>query len=126
MFCNNCSQQIEDDATVCVHCGESNPQGVRTVESTPYLPQKKEIKPMLSMILGIAGIVMSCCCTFAGIGLGIAAAVIGGMCMSQKLEPKGQALAGLITGIAAIVISIAAIIISIVMGVGLNMMEMFY
>ena len=83
----------------------------------PPPPPPKDVKPLISMILGIVGIVIGCCCPIAGIGLGVAAVIIAGICYSQNLETnKGFYLAGLITGIAAIVLHIINMILGVVLG----------
>ena len=83
-----------------------------------YPPPKKDIKPLLSMIFGIAGIVVGCCCALAGVGLGSAAVIIGALCMAQKLQAgKGFYIAGFTTGIVAVVLHI----LNMILGFILNM-----
>jgi hypothetical protein len=69
---------------------------------------------MTSMILGIAGIVLDCCCWPLGAGLGIAAIITGVIGLNKVKDGtgggKGMALAGVICGVAAILLGIASLI----------------
>ena len=86
---------------------------------------------LLSMILGIIGLVLSflgCCGIFIVVpaGLGVAALVLGFMARGKISAAPGQyggsgkAWAGIITGGVAVVLSVLLLIIGIALGVGLR------
>ncbi|MBR6959128.1 MAG: DUF4190 domain-containing protein [Clostridiales bacterium] len=64
-----------------------------------------------SLICGILGIVGGCCITYVGVGLGIAAIVMG--VVAKKKGQRGMATAGLILGIISTVLAAAMIIYNI-------------
>jgi hypothetical protein len=68
------------------------------------------------MSLGIAAIVLDCCCAFAGPALGIAAIITGIIAMNKVKDGtgggKGMALAGIICGAIGIVAGIGLLIFS--------------
>lgn len=75
--------------------------------ANPTVPEKNTTAT-ISLIVGIAGILLSCCC-----GLGILAGIIAIILaiVSKGGRPmSGKAIAGLITGIIAIIISVISII----------------
>jgi hypothetical protein len=72
---------------------------------------------LVSMILGIVAIPLVCC-FYIGVPIGIAAAVLGFL-GKQKAEQgqatnRGQAMAGLICGIAAVALAIVLFILGLV------------
>lgn len=77
-----------------------------------------------ALVCGILAIPGACCC-YAGIPVGIAGAVMGGIAMSKaKNSPDthgggGMALAGLICGIIGAVITI----VLLALGMGMQMMD---
>ncbi|MCL2355973.1 MAG: hypothetical protein FWC70_02280 [Defluviitaleaceae bacterium] len=85
-------------------------------------PEEKSSLPLISMILGIAGAVLSVlfwCCAgyFVGVPLGIAALILAITCKQKGItQDKGYTLTGLITGIVCIVAGLAAVVYWIVYG----------
>jgi hypothetical protein len=97
-------------------------QGV--LVSAPYPPQAGGGQPnntlgLLAMILGIASIPLACC--WLGIPLGVAA-IVTGVLGKQKADQgqatnRGQAVAGLYTGIAGAGLTLLLIILVAVLNV---------
>ena len=83
-------------------------------------PPKKDVKPLLSLIFSIVGLVIGiCCCTYAGMGLGIAAVILGIVFMSKhEQKGKGMAIAGIIIGALALIGSIINAILGAALIVG--------
>jgi hypothetical protein len=82
-----------------------------------YGPQPSNTQGLVAMILGIAAIPLLCC-FYVGVPLGIAATVLGFL-GKQKADAgqatnRGQALTGLICGIAAVVLGVGLGILSAV------------
>jgi hypothetical protein len=86
---------------------------------------------LVSMILGIVGLVLSflgCCGVFAVVpaGLGIAALVLGFQARGKIAAAPGQyggsgkALAGIITGGIAVALAVILLLLSLALGVGLR------
>lgn len=77
--------------------------------------------PLISLVLGVLGIVLSFCCG-AGIPLGAGAMVLGFLGMNNvKKDPdkyggRGLAVAGLILGAVGFFISIFIILVSVITG----------
>lgn len=74
-------------------------------------PQKTDTLAIVSLILGIASIVMSCCVTYLAIGLGIGGIICS--VMSKKKQKSGMATAGMVCSIIGIVIAAIWIIFSV-------------
>lgn len=95
MFCKNCGKEIDDRATVCVHCGV--PVTVEEVE-------KRKVNG-----LAIAGFVVALVSLWLGIYFCIASIVglvlsIVGMATSKKYNScNGLAIAGLVISILSVV-----------------------
>jgi len=77
-------------------------------------PEKSQL-PLVSMSLGISGVVSGFfCCELIAIPLGIAAIVLAVICLTKKIEyNKGFTWAGLGTGIAAVVIHTVILLIMV-------------
>ena len=73
---------------------------------------RSRVKEILALVFGILAILISCCCTYLGIGLGIAGIV---MAVLSKNDNNGQmpgmALGGMICSILAIVICVVSIVL---------------
>lgn len=76
--------------------------------------EQKNDMALTSMILGIASIVLSCCC-YLGMILGSLAIIFAAL--SRVDEMHRQAKTGLITGIIGTILSVSAVCILIVLGV---------
>lgn len=77
----------------------------------PEQPQKTDTLAIVSLILGIAAIVMGCCVTYLGIALGIGGIICS--VMSKKKQKSGMATAGMVCSIIGIVIAVLWIIFSV-------------
>lgn len=71
-------------------------------------PQKTDTLAIVSLILGIAAIIMGCCVTYLGIALGIGGIVCA--VMSKKKQKSGMATAGMVCSIIGIVFALIWII----------------
>lgn len=74
--------------------------------------EQKNDMALTSMILGIASIVLSCCC-YLGMILGSLAIIFAALSRIDQMHR--QAKIGLITGIIGLVVSIFAVVIFIVL-----------
>ena len=63
-----------------------------------YEEPKKSTLAIVSLVLGIVALLLSCCCSYLSIPLGIAAVVCGAISIKNKEGGKGMAIAGMITG----------------------------
>ena len=61
----------------------------------PEGPQKTDTLAIVSLILGIASIVLGCCVTYLGIALGVGGIICS--VMSKKKQKSGLATAGLVS-----------------------------
>ena len=78
----------------------------------PDQPQKTDTLAIVSLILGIAAIVLGCCITYLGIALGIGGIICS--VMSKKKQKSGMATAGMVCSIVGIVFAVLWIIFSAV------------
>ncbi len=76
-------------------------------------PEKKSnTKAILALVFGILSILISCCCTYLGIALGIAGIILAVVSKGDNYgKMSGMAIAGMICSILAIVISVGSIIL---------------
>lgn len=74
----------------------------------PEQPKKNDTLAIVSLILGIAAIVLGCCVTYLAIVLGIAGIVCA--VMSKKKQPSGMATAGMVCSIIGIVLAVIWIV----------------
>lgn len=82
----------------------------------PEQPQKADTLAIVSLVLGIAAIILGCCVTYLGIGLGIGGIVCS--VMSKKKQKSGLATAGMVCSIVGIVFAVIWIIFSaLIMGI---------
>jgi len=97
MFCKNCGSQIDDNASVCIHCGAS----VREMQTTQQQPAQ-------SNTLAIVGFVFA----FLMPLVGLICSIIG-LKKSKELNDngKGLAIAGIIISVIEILIVIIAIVV---------------
>ena len=96
MFCKNCGKEIDDKASVCIHCG--------VAVTTAGVKDEKKVNAF-----GIAGFVVSLVSLYLGIYFCIASVVglvlsIVGMVQAKKCRLNGLAIAGLVLGIISTVI----------------------
>lgn len=71
-------------------------------------PQKTDALAIVSLVLGIAAILLGCCVTYLGIALGIGGIVCA--VMSKKKQKSGLATAGMVCSIIGIVFALIWII----------------
>lgn len=113
MFCKNCGKEIDDNASICIHCGVAT-----GVKGTVNVEERKV------NAFGIAGFVVSLVSLWLGMYFCIASIVglvlsIVGMVNSKKCKLNGFAIAGLVLGIislaiwAIVWIAVGAVILSI-------------
>jgi hypothetical protein len=83
--------------------------------------QKSNILAIFSLILGIIGIIGTCCAGFFACPLPLAAVITGHLAMSQinrnNEGGRGMAIAGLVMGYASIGLGLILLIISLVFNV---------
>ncbi|MCR5708693.1 MAG: DUF4190 domain-containing protein [Ruminococcus sp.] len=80
-------------------------------------PEQKATLSIVSLVLGIVGLVFSCCCCL-GVPFDIAAIVVGIIAKKKNVPKQGMALAGIILGAVALVIYVITVIINLVSGSG--------
>ena len=59
MFCKNCGKEINDKATICIHCGCST--GNNNVDEEFTNVSKKTIGVLMGFFLGLIGLVIGIC-----------------------------------------------------------------
>ncbi len=104
-----------------------NPYDVRPegYYGTPELERRQKSNGMLallSMIFGIASLVMSCCCFFISPALGIAAIVLAACAKREEGAWNGFAVTGLVCGILGLIMGLA-VIMFYALGIALGMLE---
>ena len=132
MICQKCGKELNENFQVCPYCGSQIQQDVNIQQNASYnygnqqmpqsgsysygnqanyaqQPKKKNTIGILSLILGIAGLLLSC--VIVGIVPAIAAVVLG-IIGIVKNNGKGQSIAGIVCGIIGILIFLFALIIS--------------
>ena len=132
MICKKCGKELNENFQVCPYCGSPIQQDVNIQQNASYnygnqqmpqsgsysygnqanyaqQPKKKNTIGILSLILGIAGLLLSC--VIVGIVPAIAAVVLG-IIGIVKNNGKGQSIAGIVCGIIGILIFLFALIIS--------------
>lgn len=67
-----------------------------------------------SLVLGLLSII-TCCCTYLSIILGIGAVIFGIISLNKKEKTKGFATAGIILGVMGVILGIAMAIFSVYM-----------
>lgn len=87
------------------------------------MPQKSDGKAIASLVLGIVGVVFSCCCL--GYISSIIGLILGIVSKSQRPNNNGMALAGIIVSGAAILIAIGLLIYSFAVAGNINTYEQF-
>ena len=86
MFCKHCGNQIPDNATFCTHCGNSTQT---TPPTTPYhQPQQSSSFYVVSLVLGIVGIVLA---LFSPI-LGLIPSIVGIVLGAKERKASGKAV----------------------------------
>lgn len=108
MYCRNCGAEINDEASICIHCG---------VATHNYRTEKRESNP-----LALIGFILAFFSRIAGL---ICSIIAYRRCKENpELEGKNMALAGIIIsavalGIIAVVFVIWLIIfVSVMIGIG--------
>lgn len=88
---------------------QGNPQG--NIYAQPG-ENRSKTKEILALVFGILAILISCCCTYLGIGLGIAGIVMAVLAKNDNNGKfPGMALGGMICSIFAIVLCVVSIIL---------------
>jgi len=107
IVCSNCGAPLEDSNRV-------NP----AYAAANFKPVKTNGFAIASMVLGILGVVLTCCCTIFGV-LGILAVIFGFIAKKDIRESFGEqkgdgmAVAGIILGFVTIGLIILSIVLSI-------------
>ncbi|MGC6176052.1 hypothetical protein [Lacrimispora sp. 38-1] len=99
--------------------GEQNNGGYNTVYQQPQQPQQPQQKKqnnmaLASLIMGIIGIVTSCCC-YGGLIFGSLGIVFALLSRTED-HFEGNAVAGLITSIIALVLTVIVLILIVALG----------
>ena len=71
---------------------------------------KSSVLAIASLVLGIIGLVLSCCVPYVPLLLALLAVVLGGVSLAKKQGGKGMSIAGLICGIITLIPSILVVI----------------
>ena len=84
----------------------------------PQEPKKSAGLAIASMVLGICGLVISCCIPYVTFVMTLLAVILGGVSLAKQMGGKGMAIAGLVCGIiglipAVIVLATAASFVSL-------------
>ena len=108
---NNFNENVTTETVEAVETVETFTAEVVTEAPAP---EAKSNLGLISMICGIASVVLSCCCGALGMILGIAAIVLAIIERNKTKRFSKFALAGLICGIAGIIFFGASLIINIV------------
>ncbi len=119
MNCPNCSQPVEAGAVYCGNCGQSlqptqpSPVAVAMPSYAVAAPSRQsgELKALVSLLLGITGIVGGLFMALFGLLLGIAGLVSG--TMARSTYKRGLSMAGLIASSLAIVVGLGVWIYAI-------------
>lgn len=89
------------------------------------MPQEqKATLSIVSLVCGIVGIVVSCCCCLGPVA-GVAAIITGVLSIKKQAPGKGMSIAGIITGAIAVLIYLVLMIISFATGASTSFMEGF-
>ena len=92
--------------------------------AAPVAEKKKApVLGIISLVCGILGILLSCCCTWAAFPLFVAAIILAIVEKSKTGKMSGFAIAGLICGIVSIVLGIVISIVGIAGLASLGIME---
>lgn len=76
----------------------------------PAKPSKT--KSILALVFGILSVIISCCCTYLGIALGVAAIIMAVLSKKDNGgKMSGMSIAGMICGIFSIVLCVVSIIL---------------
>lgn len=106
---NNEAGTSSDNTSYAQNNGSFQSYESPTVENAP---EEKPVLALVSMITGIAAIVLTCCCGFFGLPLSVTAIVTGIICKVNNKPGQSKALAGIITGAVSIVVFIITIIVN--------------
>lgn len=97
MFCKFCGNEIPNDAAVCTYCGRM------VATPPPAQPAQSGKLPVVSLVLGIVGIVFALLIPFLGLIISIIGIVFGvkeraktGKAVGLVLSIIGASLAGVI------------------------------
>lgn len=135
-LCPKCNYSNQDFDTVCNSCGSPldsvNQQGMYGMNTgnfnnqdfngmSPPMPVRTNGMAIASMVLGIVGIPLDCCC-YIGVIPAILAVIFGFLARnsirssSGDQKGDGMALAGIILGFAGIAIALGLIIYAVAVG----------
>lgn len=74
--------------------------------------KKSNTKAILALVFGILALLISCCCTYLAIALGVAAIILAVVSKNDNDgKMSGMAIAGMVCGIIGILISVVSIIL---------------
>lgn len=94
--------------------------------NTPQPPKKASGFAVASLVLGIIGVLSSCCCTFLSLPLGIIGTILGIVGCTKKNVSKGIAIAGIILSVISVLISVVCMLIIILSYGSLNYSDFYY
>lgn len=113
------TETLEVEATEAPEVIETAEAVETTDEEAPAAPAKaNNTLGLISMICGIASIVLSCCCGWIAPIVGAAAIILAIVERGKTKKFSGFAIAGLICGIVGIVIFVVSCIINLLISLG--------
>lgn len=128
MICNNCGAQLPDGTAFCTTCGapqSGTPQGgmqqggaqpmqmgygQQPMYGMPVVQKPSSGLAIASLVLGIVGLLFSCCIPYLPFLCSLAGCILGIISLAKKMGGKGMAIAGLICSIIALIPAIIVVV----------------
>lgn len=86
--------------------------------------EQKSTLAIVSLVCGIVGIVLGCCCCLGPVA-GVAAIITGVMNIKKQAPGKGMAMAGIIMGAISVVLYLIIFIVNMVTGASTALLDSF-
>jgi uncharacterized membrane protein YvbJ len=114
MYCPKCGAQNAEGNKICSQCGAALTETISPAAAQPTMVDTRTSgMATASLVLGIIGIFIGLCSILAII---FGAIALGQINRDPHLQGKGQAIAGLVLGIAVIALGIIFLIVIIALG----------